>query len=678
MAVADPVNDGADSDTAVPERLPVPLEADVLAAAAVVQEAFGEQIASARADARKIPALIALLLDTAQKTTATDRRYALLQAAEGLAVDGGSFDELLRLVTLRCSQFAVDPSQALIAAVERFIQARGNEAVQLESVAKAMIDRADQALNALDSEQAENLLTAATTANMAFAKACRKQKLPLSEYQSMLASITAMRKRLTEQKRLHADLEAALKTIAGNPDDAAAHSVIGSYRCFIKGDWATGLQSLAKGNSADLRDAARAELSLLESDDPAPTVALRVANAWWVAAESTGRPEMDATAIKAHAAAMYQDLTGMLTDPLDAQLAKSRAGKPTPQLPRGTDMPGPFRTRASPAEMALAQGGGADTEAAVDRALKWIANHQLPDGSWSFELEKCPGCAGKCSHSGTGRQAERGGATGMALLCFLGRGYTHTQGPYKKQVEAGVAFLAQLALKNNGKAYETGGNLYSQGIVGIALSECYGMTQDKRLAPPTQSVLNYIMQAQDPNGGGWRYNPRQPGDTSASGWHIVALQAGRSAGLNVDPLTAKKSLAFLESVKGDSLGSGYGYASPGTKLSTSAIGLLCRTYLGWKENNPGLQKGAMTIATAGPTDDLYYDYYATRLMHRIGGDRWIAWNNKMKPMLLNSQSKKDHEAGSWFEGFDKGHGPETGGRLYITSLATLILEEYYR
>jgi hypothetical protein len=50
----------------------------------------------------------------------------------------------------------------------------------------------------------------------------------------------------------------------------------------------------------------------------------------------------------------------------------------------------------------------------------------------------------------------------------------------------------------------------------------------------------------------------------------------------------------------------------------------------------------------------------------------------MVQMLLKSQAKKGHEAGSWFEGVNGGHGADAAGRLYTTSLATLILEVYYR
>jgi hypothetical protein len=267
----------------------------------------------------------------------------------------------------------------------------------------------------------------------------------------------------------------------------------------------------------------------------------------------------------------------------------------------------------------------------------------------------------------------------MALLPFLGRGYTHREGPYKKQVEAGIGFLVKMALDGKGKAYREQGSLYSQGLAGIALSECYAMSQDGRLAAPTQSVLDFIMAAQDPVGGGWRYNPKQPGDTSAVGWQIMALKSGNMAYLSVNPLTIKKAVEFLDSVQGDDYGATYGYLDGSSPTpARSAVGLLCRMYLGWKKDHQGIQEGATLIAKRGPTNDLYYNYYATQIMHHMQGDVWIAWNAKMKDLLLKNQSTKGHETGSWHEGVDGDHGARVAGRLYCTALATMILEVYYR
>jgi hypothetical protein len=329
---------------------------------------------------------------------------------------------------------------------------------------------------------------------------------------------------------------------------------------------------------------------------------------------------------------------------------------------------------------ALVKGGGGSgaSEAAVDASIKWIFNHQLPDGSWTFAHDKTPSCNGQCSHPGKYR--DNAGATAMALLPMLGRGYSHKEGPYKKQIEAGITYLANLAAANGGKAFlEPSHGLYVQGLAGIVLSEAYAMSQDQRLKLPAQAALNYIMAAQDPVGGGWRYYPRQPGDTSAVGWQLMALKSGHMAYLQVNPLTIKKAADFLDSVQTDS-GSAYGYEGPGNQFPTTAVGLLCRMYMGWKKDNPALERGVARMAKRGPTSDIYYDYYATQIMHHMEGDVWTEWNAKMRDGLINAQSKQGHEAGSWFEGYNGGlpHSAEYGGRLYVTSMATMILEVYYR
>ncbi|MEK6237097.1 MAG: hypothetical protein N2C14_20500, partial [Planctomycetales bacterium] len=71
----------------------------------------------------------------------------------------------------------------------------------------------------------------------------------------------------------------------------------------------------------------------------------------------------------------------------------------------------------------------------------------------------------------------------------------------------------------------------------------------------------------------------------------------------------------------------------------------------------------------------YYWYYGTQVMHHYGGDEWAAWNSQMRDLLLASQIKKGIDAGSWEP--NGGHASH-GGRVYMTSLALLTLEVYYR
>lgn len=340
-----------------------------------------------------------------------------------------------------------------------------------------------------------------------------------------------------------------------------------------------------------------------------------------------------------------------------------------------------FIGRTEIGRKALAAKGGATeaSESAVAAALEWLANHQLPDGGWNYD-HRAGACNARCGNAGSLTDC-RTGATAQALLPFLGAGQTHKQGKYKKQVEAGLYFLTQQMIVRPNGGLQTGdlaqggGNMYAHGMSAIVLCEAYGMTHDKGLMMPAQLSLNHIVYAQDPVGGGWRYAPRTPGDTSVVGWQLMALKSGHLAYLQVPPATINGANKFLDSVMSDY--SFYGYTDPGRGQATTAIGILCRMYLGWKKDHPGIEKGVQYLSQTGPSQgNMYYNYYATQCMRHYDGELWDKWNVKMRDQLVNSQDKTGHLKGSWHMKGD--HGSDRGGRLYCTSMATMILEVYYR
>ena len=323
-------------------------------------------------------------------------------------------------------------------------------------------------------------------------------------------------------------------------------------------------------------------------------------------------------------------------------------------------------------------GGNSASEAAVARALIWLSKHQCPDGGWSFDLKMVPNCQGRCANSGSLAQA-RNGATALALLPFLGAGQTHKEGKYKSTVQRGLHFLVnRMKVSPTGGALnEGGGRMYSHGLASIALCEALAMTKDKSLQRPAQAAIKYICHAQDPVGGGWRYEPQQAGDTSASGWQITALKSGQMGHLKIPPVTMQKAFRYLDAAGYDA-GSKYGYTNPnGGSQATTAIGLLCRMYLGWKKDNPALERGVKAISQQGPNNDMYYNYYATQVCRHWEGDVWKKWNGVMRDKLVNSQvtDKNTHEYGSWKP---VGGHSGSGGRLYETSMSTMTLEVYYR
>jgi hypothetical protein len=115
----------------------------------------------------------------------------------------------------------------------------------------------------------------------------------------------------------------------------------------------------------------------------------------------------------------------------------------------------------------------------------------------------------------------------------------------------------------------------------------------------------------------------------------------------------------------------------------TAVGLLCRMYLGWSPKNPGLQAGVGRLKANPPTalNNMYYYYYATQVMHHMGGESFEFWNPKMRDLLIKGQDqgkdpKHPWQEGSWDPGAD-GFG-KVGGRIMITSLSLLTLEVYYR
>ena len=90
------------------------------------------------------------------------------------------------------------------------------------------------------------------------------------------------------------------------------------------------------------------------------------------------------------------------------------------------------------------------------------------------------------------------------------------------------------------------------------------------------------------------------------------------------------------------------------------------------------KRGAEMISNWGPSDsNMYFNYYATQVMRHMEGEMWKKWNGQMRDWLIAQQVKGGPEEGSWFL---KGrtHANQRGGRLYCTSMATMVLEVYYR
>ncbi|HEX7450273.1 MAG TPA: prenyltransferase/squalene oxidase repeat-containing protein [Pirellulales bacterium] len=356
------------------------------------------------------------------------------------------------------------------------------------------------------------------------------------------------------------------------------------------------------------------------------------------------------------------------------------AGPELSSLPSGKLEPGQVLAGRDPrlrGQLALREGGTSETEAAVNRALVWLARHQSPEGSWSLNhFNQAGDCAGRCGDPGV--ESDTSG-TALGLLPFLGAGQTHLRGEYTMVVARGLRWLIDHQGKDGDLRGRGRGNMYAHGQAAIALCEAYALTQADNLRQPAQKSIDFIVAAQHDEGG-WRYQPKEPGDLSVVGWQLMALRSAQMAYLKIPAETLTRTNRFLNSVQTSPSSGQYCYMPGGHPSETmTAEGLLCRQYSGWRHNHPALNKGVQGLLInhlpKSGRVNMYYWYYGTQVMHHMGGDAWQKWNGALRDMLVAMQERTGHQDGSWTP--QSAHDPQ-GGRLYMTSLATLTLEVYYR
>jgi len=325
---------------------------------------------------------------------------------------------------------------------------------------------------------------------------------------------------------------------------------------------------------------------------------------------------------------------------------------------------------------AVARFGGSEaTESAVEAALRWLARHQEKDGHWDTrKLE-------------SSKMVDTG-VTGLAVLAFLGAGYTHkTNSRYQHNVRRGIEWLVAKQ-QDNGlitDPYKIG---YHHPIAGLALAEAFGMTKDPKLKEPAQKAVHYSTNVHQVPYSGWRYNARQGPDTSVTGWFVMQLKSAKIAGLKVDNAGFQGAQAWIE--KCTYKDGRVGYTGPGGAPGTTSVGMVCRQFLGIPNTDENLKKGADYLQKHLPVwpgrsrRSYYYWYYGTLAMFQMGKDHWKEWNKVLKPLLVDNQRKggpMDGSAqdldGSWDPHKGDNDDPR-GGRAYTTALGALILEVYYR
>ena len=309
-------------------------------------------------------------------------------------------------------------------------------------------------------------------------------------------------------------------------------------------------------------------------------------------------------------------------------------------------------------------GGTRSSENTVDRALTWLARNQETNGNWSITRH-----GGQAGHDMA--------ATAFALLTFFGRGERHDRASeYQGTVSNGVQWLVsyqnQLTGDLRGKR-PPGNGMYDHSIASLALAEAYGLSKDENLFMAAQSAIDFLVDAQNPEDGGWRYRPRDRGDLSVSGWAIMALKSAELSGLHVPQRTYDGVRKWLKQVSGGKHSGIYGYQSGGSgSAAMIATGWFCSQLMGLSPNTFRSFETSDRLGKTGVSStDLYYAYYGTLSVYQNQGPLWRRWSRQLQKLFIDSQQPD----GSWVA--TDGHG-RSMGRVITTSLAALSLQAHYR
>ena len=324
--------------------------------------------------------------------------------------------------------------------------------------------------------------------------------------------------------------------------------------------------------------------------------------------------------------------------------------------------------------------GGAVTEAAVLRSLRWLKREQQSDGSWKGSKQNVPPAM-----------------TAMALLAYLAHGETTTSPEFGPTVKKAIDWM--LANQEaNGHFKGRDGNDYSQPIGAYALCEAYALIPNPLLQEAAIKAITEVVKGQHANGG-FNYNLNQDirDDSSYMAWCCQALKAAKMAGLEADvpglEASIKKAITGFK-LNADASG-GFGYTGKG-RTGLSGAGTLCLQLLG----NPKavevtqtmkfLETCTFSFATPdqqpyGGGSQVYYWYYITQAKFHYSAETFAAWNKLFSPELCKQQIVEKNaiedlkgnkvDVGHW-ESPSKGE--HTGGTVQDTALCTLMLEVYYR
>lgn len=321
----------------------------------------------------------------------------------------------------------------------------------------------------------------------------------------------------------------------------------------------------------------------------------------------------------------------------------------------------------------------AESEAAVERGLRWLAANQGPEGNWgSNDL----------------------GLVAVGGLAFLSAGHMPGIGEHGEACERALAYVVKNA-QPSGLLNIAGPqrDMYNHGLATFVLGQAYGMTADAKVGKALERALKLIARTQGPVGG-WAYQAvPADGDLSLSVMQAKALRSAVDSGFEIPPSVIEKAIvnvrghytpqggnpnrpeAELKKLPGQ-----FSYAKGGgnSTVAMAAAGVVCLQEFGQYDDwriAKSMERVTAEIAKLKPAKahnggmpfDAYTLNYVGQSLYQVGGPGWKQHYPALRDALVGGQvidPKNPANDGKWAAG---GHVGGKPGDLYGTAVAVFVL-----
>jgi hypothetical protein len=331
-------------------------------------------------------------------------------------------------------------------------------------------------------------------------------------------------------------------------------------------------------------------------------------------------------------------------------------------------------------------------DAAIDRALNWLAAEQRDDGSFPTIEYGQPGI------------------TSLCVMAFLSHGETPGKTPHGTRIERAADYVLRCQ-KKSGLISLLGPDgprlsrrvphaigetaCYNHAISSLMLSELYGMSESsksdrmqKAIGKAIAATLEMQQWPKDDthDAGGWRYLDNTnsiDSDLSVTGWQLMFLRSARNAGFDVPARPIDEAVAYVRRCY-DKQYKVFTYSvnrGESRSRAMAGAGILALAHAGFHDSMEAQQSGRWVLENNFDSYDEFQDFNESwqndryhyglfmccQGMYQLGGRHWEEFFPRTVKTLLDNQRPD----GSW--PVERYRRDGQFGNAYTTALVVLSL-----